>query len=219
MSLLFRDKNEFIEISLNDIPILSSEKDFVEKFNTPTLQHSALRLDMLEKIIPYIKNCKNFSEFGVYKGDTAKKILSLLPDLETYLFDSFEGLPEDWDDWFKKGHFALDENQIPDFRTYNNINIYKGYFDKTTIDFALYLEKENKKLDFIHIDCDLYSSTKTIFENLNSFIVKDTIIHFDELVGIGTWYKDWKNGEYKALLEWSEKYNRSFEYLCRTDYT
>lgn len=218
MEIVFSQNGNLIPININSIPILSKEQDF-KQYESKTMQHFALRLDMLEKISSNLTNSKLFVEFGVYKGDTAKKILEMFPDFETHLFDSFEGLPEDWDEYFTKGFFSLKEKEIPNFNSYKNVKIHKGYFDKTIPVFVEYLKKEEKSLDFIHIDCDLYSSTKTIFDNLNPFIKSGTIIHFDELLGIGTWYKDWKNGEYKALLEWAVDNKRSFEYLARSDYT
>ena len=63
-------------------------------------------------------------------------------------------------------------------------------------------------LDFVHIDCDIYSSTKTVFEHIE---VRDgTIILFDEYWG----YEDYRNHERKAFMETG--YNIEWEGKCRS---
>ena len=56
---------------------------------------------------------------------------------------------------------------------------------------------------FIHVDCDLYSSTKTIFSLLSDRIVPGTIILFDEYFN----YPNWQQHEYKALQEFVDTKN------------
>jgi len=60
----------------------------------------------------------------------------------------------------------------------------------------------------LRIDFDLYSSTKTIFNELNDRIQAGTIMVFDEYFN----YPGWKKGEYLALKEFCQKYN--FNYKC-----
>ena len=55
----------------------------------------------------------------------------------------------------------------------------------------------NKKVSFVHIDCDLYSSTKHVLNNLLPFMDDTCIVVFDELVN----YPGFENGELKALNE------------------
>lgn len=66
------------------------------------------------------------------------------------------------------------------------------------------------KINFIHIDCDLYSSTKTVFENLGKYIKSGTIIAFDEYFN----YPGWKEHEYKAFQEWRNEHHIEYEYLA-----
>ena len=53
----------------------------------------------------------------------------------------------------------------------------------------------------MHIDCDLYSSTKTIFDNFEEFILEGTVILFDEIIG----YDYFRQHEYKAFVEFLQK--------------
>lgn len=149
-----------------------------------------------------------FIEFGVYKGDTLNYIASNLEEKIIYGFDSFDGLPEDWRDGFQKGVFELEE--LPEVK--ENVELVKGWFEDTLPEFV---SKHPEKCSFIHIDCDLYSSTKTIFKYLGEKIEKNTVIVFDEFFN----YPGWKNGEFKALMEFIELKHMKFEYVgyCRYD--
>jgi len=156
----------------------------------------------------------DWAEFGVGKGVSTRRIYDCIKDKTIlHLFDSFEGLPEDWirknDCLVKKGRFACDP---PDWIfTKNNIKVYKGLFKDTLLEFV---ESQKKKLGFINIDCDLYSSTKTVFENLDGLISIGTIIHFDEYYN----YDGWEYHEFKAFMEYTTDWDRDFEYLGRTNH-
>ena len=62
----------------------------------------------------------------------------------------------------------------------------------------------------MNVDCDIYSSTKTIFEFLGDRIVPGTIIVFDEYLINPTWRDD----EYKAFQEAVECHSWKYEYLA-----
>ena len=53
------------------------------------------------------------------------------------------------------------------------------------------------KINFIHIDVDTYETTKYILETLKPFLVKNSIILFDEIYDV----PGWKMGELKGLQE------------------
>jgi hypothetical protein len=154
-------------------------------------------------------------EFGVYKGTSINLLASLHPTT-VYGFDSFEGLPEEWNSvngtLMKSGHFALDK--LPDVK--ENVKLIKGWFNETLPVFL----KENKlgNIRLLHIDCDLFSSAFTVLDLLNSKIVKGTVIVFDELAN---WrdenlFKNYQQEEWLALKNWTEKYDRGFSILSRS---
>ena len=58
-------------------------------------------------------------------------------------------------------------------------------------------------------DCDLYSSTKTVFDNIYDRIVPNTVIQFDEYYN----YPGWRNHEFKAFQEFCKKYSVEYEYI------
>lgn len=148
-----------------------------------------------------------FLEFGVFEGITIN-FISSSTEKTVYGFDSFEGLPEGWRDGFEKGSFKIED--IP--KVNKNVKLVKGWFEDSLPSF---IKEHPEKCSFIHIDCDLYSSTKTIFDNLHNKVQKGTILIFDEFFN----YPGWKEGEYKAFMEFIEFYNVKFEYIgyCRYD--
>lgn len=151
---------------------------------------------------------KLFLEFGVFSGDTINFCSYLVNNATFYGFDSFEGLPEDWKGYiFENNSFNLD-GILP--KVNQNVYLIKGYFDKTVPKF---FEEHKENIAFVHIDCDLYSSTKIILENIYDRVDENTIIVFDEYYN----YPSWRNHEYKAFKEFCEKYNVKYEYLCLSD--
>jgi len=144
-----------------------------------------------------------YLEFGVAQAVHTNYIASKIPQLKIHGFDSFKGFPESWNGTSKEFHNY--NGKMPKVR--ENIILHDGWFDKTLPRFA---KETNEKIAYLNIDCDLYSSTKTVFDNLGDKIQKGTIIHFDEYLN----FPDWRNHEYKAWNEFVEKNNIEFEYIA-----
>lgn len=193
------------------------------KFTSADDDTMAVRLRELDWLADKIPEGE-ILEFGVFHGTTINRLARALPDRHMIGFDSFEGLPEDWDmgnKYTKKE--AFDRGgvmpEVPD-----NVTLVKGYFDDVLPDY----KKNLGKIGFLHADADLYSSTKTVLTELNDHIIPGTIIRFDELA---CWrlifneaspknvsrikYTTWKEHEWKALNEWLVDYNRKVVPLCR----
>jgi hypothetical protein len=156
-------------------------------------------------------------EFGVYQGKTINLISKIFENEIVWGFDSFEGLPEDWftdsKEYSKhpKGHFKVDK--MPDVN--KNVKLVKGFYKDSL---RPWIEENTKNIKFLHVDCDLYSSTIEILSLLNSQIVPGTIIVFDEFYPWGEYnlYNEWEAGEFKALYEWITLYDREFTTLLRS---
>ena len=150
-----------------------------------------------------------FLEFGVWRGESINLFADLIRPRIIYGFDSFDGLPEFWRKDFPKGTFNLD-GRIPSVR--KNVKLIKGQFNETLPKFVK--ELKNKKVAFVHIDSDLYSSCKTIFDNLVCIDLDETIILFDEFYN----YHGWETGEYKALIEFLSESKYTAQYIRRVKY-
>jgi len=136
-------------------------------------------------------------EFGVYSGGTIN-YLSQFTDEKVYGFDSFEGLPEDWRKRHPKGEFDRD-GKLPD--VFANVELIKGWFDRTLPEFLA--QHPDKKVSFVHIDCDLYSSTKCVFDLLKDRFADSVVVVFDELVNFAEF--DGDGSELRALHEFLQE--------------
>jgi hypothetical protein len=121
-----------------------------------------------------------YMEFGVYRGESIKQWSQLLKNSASRLhgFDSFEGLPEEWDDHsaaaLKKGHFST-QGKVPEIAD-SRVEFFKGWFENTL---STYEFVESPTL-VIFLDADLYSSTSHVLRTLRPHIKVGTIIYFDE---------------------------------------
>lgn len=170
--------------------------------NMSTVPYFKNNLELLTYALSKVQIDGLYLEFGVYSGNTINHIAGEINNKSVYGFDSFEGLPEDWRSGFEKGMFKV--QNLPEVKT--NVSLIKGLFDETIPEFV---SDHKDKCAFVHIDCDLYSSTKTVFDNFSEQIVSGTVIVFDEYFN----YPNWQEHEYKAFKEFIEKKNLKYEYL------
>ena len=157
-------------------------------------------------------NYKHVLEFGVFEGKTINEIRQALDEsYQVFGFDSFEGLPEDWENTVcMKSHFNTG-GAIPDI---TNVKFFKGWFEDTIPEYL----KEADTIGLLHLDCDLYSSTKTIFDSLHSYIKRGTIIVFDEWLYTQLDNKKGNLHEQRAFIEWVKKYDIRYEFELFEDY-
>ena len=146
-------------------------------------------------------------EFGVRHANSTRQLAALAKQV-VHGFDSFEGIPEDWHDE-GKGSYST-RGVIP--KVPSNIHLHAGWFDATLPKF---LETNTEQARLINIDCDIYSSTKTVLDLLGSRIVKGTVIIFDEYIG----NQHWREDEYKAFQEAVKTYGWKYEYLAFSFFT
>jgi len=140
-----------------------------------------------------------FLEFGVASGRTLRFIAQGHAG-KVYGFDSFGGLPEDWRPGFPAGAFAQTPPEV-----LPNAELVIGLFDSTLPGF---LDRHPGKVSFLHVDCDLYSSTVTILKLLAHRFAPGTVIVFDEFLN----YPGWRLHEYKAWIEFTQRYEVKFKY-------
>ena len=168
----------------------------------------ALGFDTQKELLTYSINAAKeegyFMEFGVFTGGTMRFMAKKLPHKEFHGFDSFEGLPEAWGG-FNLGANAFDvKGKLP--KVPENVALHKGWFNQTL---PIWRKEKPGKIAFMHIDCDLYSSTVDILEILADRFQPGTVVQFDEYFN----YSNWERHEYKAWQEFVKKYNVAYEYL------
>jgi len=143
-------------------------------------------------------------EFGVYSGSTLKIIAQARNGSGVYGFDSFEGLPEEWRSGFPAGAFAVD--QLPQVE---GAELVVGWFDDTLPKF---LQEHGGIIDFLHVDCDLYSSSKTVLDLAGPWLRPGSIVMFDEFFN----YPGWQEHEHKAWNEYVQRTGVRFKYEAYT---
>lgn len=120
-----------------------------------------------------------YLEFGVYEGWSMERILQRFSHQGSrfYGFDSFEGLPDAWDDEHPKGFFSTG-GSLPTTNDTRAVFL-SGWFQNILPDFI-----DNAMLDeplLVHFDADLYSSTLFLLTTL-WHSVKEYYFIFDEFV-------------------------------------
>lgn len=128
-------------------------------------------------------------EFGVGAGGSLRRIAR---QLFTYGFDSFNGLPEKWRDGFDAGRFACPPPEVP------NTHLVQGLFEATLPLFDL---DPIGPVGLVHIDCDLYSSTRTVLQHMEPVFQPGTYVVFDEWHG----YPGAESHEQKAWREFATR--------------
>ncbi len=150
-----------------------------------------------------------FVELGTYKGRTANFLAALNSRKTIYTFDSYQGLPIDWDkgDLLIPGNlFAWPKGEpLPSFLL--NVELKKGWFSETLPKFV---ELQDEPIAFLHVDCDIYESTAQGLDLLGPKMVGGTVILFDEFYN----YPNFRNHELKAFEEFLEKYGFQPEYIA-----
>ncbi|WP_069146655.1 TylF/MycF/NovP-related O-methyltransferase [Rhodococcus erythropolis] len=145
-------------------------------------------------------------EFGVASGTTLRIVAEAFTEREGTVagFDVFSGLPETWRTGFPVGEFA--QESIPEVP---GAQLVPGLFENTLPSF---LNDESGPVAFLHLDADLYSSTKTVLDLLGDRLVPGSIVVFDEFFN----YPGWQQHEYRAWTEFVTRTGISFEYLGYT---
>jgi len=172
------------------------------------LNYAGTIFQTFETCVPLTPENGLILEFGVRNGHSINFLANLFEGRKVYGFDSFEGIPDSCGNE-PAGSYSTHGN-IPIVQ--NNVELVVGWFDKTL---PIFKKNHSNSIAFMNIDCDIYSSTKTIFDELSQQIIVGTIIVFDEYIGNPTWRED----EYKAFQEWVSANNATYEYISVSFYT
>lgn len=167
----------------------------------PTFAHSEETLKYALTLVPE----KGMAlEFGVYSGSTLRIITEARVASDVYGFDSFQGLPEAWRPNIPAGAFHVAEK--PDVP---GAELVVGWFDDSLPPF---MAEHSGPVTFLHVDCDLYSSTVTVLDHVGPRLVAGSVVVFDEYWN----YPGWLDHEHKAWMEYVERTGTKFEYVSYT---
>ncbi|NQU99080.1 class I SAM-dependent methyltransferase [Candidatus Woesearchaeota archaeon] len=166
------NKNKFFHLQYKKITMFSVERGI----NLYHLLSQVINENILGEIV----------ELGCYEGITAIIIRKTLDQLKSkkklHVFDSFQGLP---DTSFEDGEILKNglactnkESVIKNFEKFKVKKpvIHDGWFNET-------LNNLPKKICFVHLDANVYSSTKFALEKVYPKLSKGGIILIDDYCG------------------------------------
>lgn len=190
-----------------DIPAQLEARDQSARFVATNMQNS-YKLTNRRAMITHacmqaaeLQGC--FCEFGVYRGESLRLIAKRIPKRVVHGFDSFEGLPQDWRHGFGASSF---KTAVPRF-SQRNIHLHVGLFEDTVPKFVDSLSED---IAFVHIDCDIYSSTRTVLDLIIPRLKSGAVLLFDEYFN----YPGWEEHEHKAWTESMQLNGRTFQYAA-----
>jgi Methyltransferase domain len=144
-----------------------------------------------------------YLEFGVYRGGSINRIAQKIAPKPVHGFDSFEGLPTDWYN-MPKEFFSLGGTLPP---VKKNVVLHKGFYDVSLPKWAA----DNKEpIAFAHIDCDVYTSTKTVLDNIGASFVPGTVLLFDDYFNQPFWRED----SHRAVEEYVAHSGTKVDYIA-----
>ncbi len=188
----------------------------------------AVNLVPPQKLVDFFKGCLDllrnlkgnevgdYLEFGVFNGNSTGSMYLACKELKIdsmrlFGFDAFEGLPagseKEDDGVWKKGFYSCSFDQMKGCLSKRGVNAenitwIKGWYDQT-LNHETVQKYSLHKFGLVFIDCDTYSSSKTVLDFLAPLITEPLIICFD----------DWKlndldikeMGEYKSFNEFLDE--------------
>jgi len=139
-------------------------------------------------------------ECGVYHGFSLAQIAANTRR-PIHGFDSFEGLPEEWKPGEPAGSYST-HGQIPVLP--RHVQLHRGWFEDTLPHFAAQLKEP---VALLHVDCDLYSSTRTVLSILGPRLSQGSLLIFDDFLS----YAGYKQHEFRAAHEYFAATGQRFE--------
>ena len=171
-------------------------------FSLPKLPKIFLnRWEFYDAVVALTDKSRPFYEFGVWNGISFQYLINTFR--KGYGFDTFAGLPESWHDGQPKGTYSS-FGSVPKITGGEFI---VGKFEDTLPKF---FSKKRPLASLINFDADLYSSTLCALNYSNKVIDEKSILIFDEFLMNKYWEKD----EYKALNEFCDNFNISYDVLA-----
>jgi len=150
----------------------------------------------------------NLKTGGQKENELQNKRRQLWADMRFFAFDSFQGLPDLSDEdaqleSFSPGEYACSEREFKqNLLKYKvpleRVEMVSGWYEDSCTD-TVKQEMKLKKAAIIWIDCDLYSSTRTVLAFITELLQDGTIIIFDD------WFCNKASpflGEQRAFHEW-----------------
>jgi hypothetical protein len=163
---------------------------------------SGLPVDVLRRALMLAPHEGLTLECGVYFGRSLRQIAAATRG-DVHGFDSFQGLPEAWSE--REGAGAYSTGRRRPTAPVNAV-LHEGWFEDTLPSF---FASHQGPVRLLHIDCDLYSSTRTVLEAAAPRLVVGSVVVFDDLLG----YPGYREHELRALEEFTHETGMKWEVI------
>ena len=149
----------------------------------------------------------DYLEFGVHEGNSILYWAQLDSDTNSrfFGFDSFRGLPEEWNKAYPKGHFDTG-GRVPE-TVDQRIKFIPGLFQNSLPSFLRTFGRQIRLV--VHLDCDLYTSTLFCLTQLDTILTPGTILILDEFGDV--------LHEFRAFHDYISAYRKHFQVICSHD--
>lgn len=166
----------------------------------PTMNPQNIQHVVLQELCQEVKNLVgDAAEIGVYRGETAEIICEALTNSTVFLFDTFSGMPA-------MCVAGLDEHVQGDFKdtSVKKVQQRLARFDNTSFVAGIvpdsFVGFDHLELKLVHIDVDLYRSTKDAVSWAWNHLVRGGVILDDDYACISC------RGAKKAIDEFIESH-------------
>ena len=113
-------------------------------------------------------------ELGVAGGDSLRNLARVFPGRVVYGFDSWEGLPHDWEEGDRRGSFACAKPE----GLAAAVVLVAGRF---SVSLEPFLAGHVESVAMVHIDSDLYCSCAFVLDCIADRLVRGSVVMFDEI--------------------------------------
>lgn len=146
-------------------------------------------------------NRLTYLEFGVAEGNSLRQWYRSIAreGSELWGFDSWEGLPEEWNKRHPKGAFLCEKPDFP------GVYLIEGLYQENLFLNLDGINWNNKVI--VNIDSDLYSSAMCVLGLITPRLKMGDYIIFDEI--------DQPWHEFRAYWEWREIWNKPHKVVSR----
>ncbi|OGO04732.1 MAG: hypothetical protein A2Y91_07280 [Chloroflexi bacterium RBG_13_54_8] len=164
-------------------------EDWFQDIYAKCRPHTLMKEDSAYVIHQLCRHCLHlagdFAECGVYRGGSAFLIASTLAERDVnnrrqvHLFDTFQGMPSTANDdpsGIKEGRFGdTSLSAVKDYlRDFPFVTFHQGYIPATLA------PVKDRQFAFVHIDVDLYLTTRDCLEFFYPRMVSGGVIVFDD---------------------------------------
>ena len=178
---------------------------WVQRHSMNPQVHAGMPVDVLAQALAAAPAHGLTLECGVYFGRSLSIIAAHTVGAVDG-FDSFQGLPEAWNANEGAGAYST-AGRLPAVAA--NVTLHTGWFQDTLPPF---FAANTGPIRLLHIDCDLYSSTRTVLAEAEPRLVPGSVIVFDDLLG----YPGYEQHELRAFEEFVAATGLDWELLAAT---